>query len=257
MQDEKYWIWLTKLNLCPKNIINYLEKHNIEELWNAKEEKLNKYFNKEEINKLLNAKYRQNLDLHENYLKRYAINLITIKDNKYPEKLKNIEDPPIALYAVGNLENLKEKNIAIVGARRCTDYGKNVAKAFAYSLSKNNIVITSGLALGIDAAAHEGALLAKGKTIAVVGTGLDIIYPKENKNLFIDIIKNNGLILSEYPLGTKPEKQNFPRRNRIISSLSYGVLVVEASKKSGSLLTADFALEQGKEIYAVPRKHIK
>ena len=231
MQDEKYWIWLSKLNLCPKNIIKYLENHSVEELWNAKEEKINNFFKKEEITKILNIKYRENLKAHEKYLKKYGIGLITIRDNLYPKNLINLEEPPIVLYSIGNLENLKEKSIAIVGARRCTDYGKNVAKAFAYSLSKNNIAVTSGLALGVDKAAHEGALLAKGRTIAVVGTGLDIIYPKENKTLFEEIVKNNGLVLSEYPLGTKPEKQNFPKRNRIISSLSSGVLVVEASKK--------------------------
>ena len=257
MQDEKYWIWLSKLNLCPKNIIKYLETNSVEKLWNAKEEKINKYFKKEEITKILNIKYRENLSAHEKYLKKYGISLITIKDHLYPQNLRNLKEPPIVLYSIGNLEILKEKNIAIVGARRCTDYGTTVAKAFAYSLSKNNIAITSGLALGIDKAAHEGVLLAKGKTVVVVGTGLDIVYPKENKILLEDIVKNNGLVLSEYPLGTKPEKQNFPRRNRIISGLSDGVLVVEASKKSGSLITVDFALEQGKEIYAVPRKYIK
>ena len=124
-------------------------------------------------------------------------------------------------------------------------------------MSKKDYTIVSGLALGIDKASHEGALIAKGKTIAIVGTGLDIIYPKENKNLFYDIIRNNGLVLSEFPLGTKPDKYNFPKRNRIISAISDGVLVVEASKKSGSLITVEFALEQGKEIFAIPRKHSK
>ena len=257
MQNIKYLIWLTILDLCPKNVIKYLEKNKIEELWKAREISLNKYFTKEEISKILNKKYRQNLQLYEEYIKKYGIKLITIQDQMYPQKLKNIENPPIILYTIGNIEILNDRQIAIVGARRCTEYGSTVAKAFAYSLSKKNITITSGLAQGIDKAAHEGTLLAKGKTIAVVGTGLDIIYPKENKELFEDIISNNGLIISEYPLGVKPEKQNFPKRNRIISAISNGVLVVEAGEKSGALITVDFALEQGKNVYAVPRKYIK
>lgn len=253
MLEEKYWIWLTKLNLSPKNVINYLEEHNIEKLWNAKEEEICKYFNKIEITNIINSKFRENLSSHEKYLKKYGIKLISIKNRLYPRKLRYIEEPPIALYAIGNLEIFKEKNIAIVGARKCTDYGKTVAQAFSYSLSKQNIVITSGLALGVDRAAHEGTVLANGKTIAVVGTGLDIIYPKENKEIFKEIIKSNGLIVSEYPLETKPERQNFPRRNRIISALCDGVLVVEAGGNSGALITVDYALEQGKNIYAIPR----
>ncbi len=257
MKDIKYWIWLSQLNLCPKKTKKYLESHSIQNLWKSKEDDISSFFKKEEVNKILNLKYRQNLELHEEYLNKYQIKLITIKDKIYPKRLKEIEDSPLVLYVIGNLGLLNEKSIAIVGARRCTGYGKTVAEAFAYLLSKNNITIVSGLALGIDKASHEGTLLAKGNTIAVVGTGLDIVYPKENKKLFENIINNNGLVLSEYPLGTKPEKQNFPRRNRIISALSDGVLVVEASKRSGSLITVDFALEQGKEIYVVPRKYYK
>lgn len=257
MEDIKHWIWLSRLDLCPKNVINFFNNNNIETLWNAKEKDLNNFFKKEEKDRILNPKYKLGLKQYEQYIKKYGIKPITIKDTNYPKKLKNIDDFPIVIYAIGNLETLQEKNISIVGARKCTDYGTNVAKAFAYSLTKHNIVITSGLAIGIDKSAHEGALLAKGKTIAVVGTGLDIIYPKENKNLFEDIIKNNGLVISQFPLGTKPEKVNFPKRNKIISALSDGVLVVEAGIKSGSLITAEFALEQGKEIYAVPRKYSK
>ena len=254
MEKTKYWIWLSKLNLCPEKTKDYLKRHSLEELWNAKEEKLKKFFTKREVEKILCKSYREDLSLHEEYLKKYGIRLITFLDNLYPKRLKQIEKPPIVLYAVGNLKLLEGKNIAIVGARKCTEYGKNVAQAFAYLLAKNDFVITSGLAIGVDRASHEGALLAKGKTIAVVGTGLDIIYPRENKKLFYDIIANNGLIISEYPLGTKPEKYNFPRRNRIISALSDGVLVIEAGKKSGSLITVNYALEQGKDVYAVPRK---
>ena len=124
-------------------------------------------------------------------------------------------------------------------------------------VAKNNIVVVGGLAKGIDSAAHIGTLQAKGKTIAVIGTGIDLVYPKENKDLMEQIVENGGTIISEYPLGTKPDKQNFPRRNRTIAGLTDGVLVIEAREKSGALITVDYALEQGKNIYVVPRKHYK
>ena len=147
---------------------------------------------------------------------------------------------------------MKMKSIAIIGSRDYSDYGKRVAKDFAYNLAENDICIISGLARGIDSFAHEACLSAEGKTIAVLGSGLDIIYPKENIGLFNKIILNGGLVISEYPLGTKPQKQHFPARNRIISGLSDGVLVIEAKEKSGTNITVDFALEQGKDVFVVP-----
>lgn len=161
------------------------------------------------------------------------------------------------MYVLGNEKLLNEKSIAIIGSRNHSDYGKTVALGFSYWLAKNDITVISGLAKGIDSFAHFGTIQANGKTIAVIGTGIDLIYPKENKELMEEIIKNGGAVISEYPLGTQPNKENFPRRNRIISGLSDGILVVEASKKSGALITVDFGLEQGKNVYAVPRKHYK
>ena len=175
---------------------------------------------------------------------------ISINSKEYPQKLKNIYDPPKKIYLIGNKDLLYQKGIAIVGARDATQYGKKIAYNLAKELSEQNIVIISGLAIGIDSYAHKGAL-EKG-TIAVLGSGIDNIYPKENLELAREIIKNKGCIISEYPLGTKPERLHFPQRNRIISGLSDGVVVIEASKKSGALITAEFALEQGKEVFAVP-----
>lgn len=175
---------------------------------------------------------------------------ISINSEEYPEKLKNIYDYPQKLYVLGNKNLLYQKGIAIVGSRDATQYGKKVAYNLAKELSQNGIVIISGLALGIDSYAHIGAL--KGGTIAVLGSGIDTIYPKENIELAREIVRNNGCIISEYAMGMKPERLHFPQRNRIISGLSDGVVVVEASKKSGALITADFALEQGKEVFAVP-----
>ena len=184
---------------------------------------------------------------------KYKVIKINMNSKYYPERLKNIDSPPKELYCLGNLELLNYKNnIAMIGSRNCSSYGERAAKDFAYNLAKVDICIVSGLAKGIDSFSHIGALNAKGKTIAVLGSGLDNIYPKENINLVEEIIKNNGLVISEYPLGTKPLKYHFPARNIIISGLSDSVLVVEARKNSGTNITVDFALEQGKDIFVVP-----
>ena len=166
--------------------------------------------------------------------------------------IKNIKYPPISLYIRGNQKILNNKCLAIIGCRQLSDYGKKATKYFAYNLAKKKLTIVSGLAKGVDSYAHIGTLCAKANTIAVIGNGLDTIYPKENVYLANEILKNNGAIVSEYPLGTKPEKMNFPARNRIISGLSKGVLVVEAKQKSGTLLTVDFAIEQGRDVFVVP-----
>lgn len=180
------------------------------------------------------------------------IKTIKLEDNLYPEKLSNIYDPPKHLYLLGNEELLKQKSIAIIGCRNCTKYGAENAYKFGYELATSNICVISGFARGIDSYAHQGALNAKGKTIAVLGSGLDVIYPSENVKLYKEILINGGAIITEYPLGSKPEKYHFPERNRIISGLSDGILVVEAKKKSGTMITVDFALDQGKEVYAIP-----
>lgn len=183
---------------------------------------------------------------------KYKVIKIDLNSKYYPEKLKNIYGKPKELYCLGNLELLNYKSIAVIGSRNYSNYGKRAAMEFSYNLAKENICIVSGMARGIDSFAHEATLKAKGKTIAVLGSGLDVIYPKENIKLYEDIIKNDGLIISEYLLGTPPRKQNFPARNRIISGLSDGVLVIEARKNSGTNITVDFALEQGKDVYVIP-----
>ena len=179
---------------------------------------------------------------------------IVIKSKEYPEQLKNIYDAPLKLYVLGNKNLLKQKGIAIIGSRNATEYGKRTALKLATELSENGINIISGLAIGIDTYAHLGTLQKNciGKTIAVLGCGLDQIYPKQNIELAKKIINSGGCIISEYPIGTMPKKLNFPQRNRIISGLSNGVVVIEASEKSGALITVDFALEQGREVFAVP-----
>ena len=255
MKDIEYWIWLSRIEgLNPKFLNDLIEKYKEpKRIWNkTKEELIEDGIKEKYANEITNNIYRENLDKYLKYMNENDIEIITIKDKEYPDKLKVIYDPPIVLYLKGNKKILNEKSIAIVGCRMCTKYGENIAKNLSYNLSINNINIISGLARGIDSFAHKGSLIAKGKTIAVVGCGLDRVYPEEHKALFNEIIKTNGTIVSEYIIGTKPLAKNFPRRNRIISSLSDGVLVVEAREKSGTLITVDFALEQGKNIYAVP-----
>ena len=185
-------------------------------------------------------------------MQKNNIDILNIRDKQYPKMLKEIYDPPISLYIIGNKKILNNVSIAIVGCREATEYGKKSAKYFAYNLSKNGINIVSGLAKGIDSYSHIGTLQNEGKTIAVIGNGLDMIYPSENIWIAKKIIKTGGAIISEYPLGTKPEKMNFPARNRIISGMSKGIIVVEAKEKSGTLITVDFALEQGRDVYVVP-----
>ena len=178
--------------------------------------------------------------------------IITSSDEIYPYNLKQIEDAPPILYAKGRLELLQNCNmLAVVGSRSASLSALKMAETIAGDVSRRGITIVSGMARGIDAAAHSGALKAGGQTIAVLGTGIDVVYPSENENLYKEL-SEDGLILTEYPFRTRPQVTNFPRRNRIVSGLSKGVLVIEAGLRSGSLITAHQALEQGRDVYAVP-----
>lgn len=191
--------------------------------------------------------------LHESmhWLSQANNHLITLADSTYPQALLQISDPPPFIYAKGNPALLNQPSIAIVGSRNASVQGENNAEAFAQGLCAYGLCIVSGLALGIDGAAHRGALKANAATIAVVGTGLDIVYPAKHRDLAHQIAER-GLIISEFPLGTASMPQNFPRRNRIISGLSLGCLVVEANLQSGSQITARLAAEQGREVFAIP-----
>lgn len=185
-------------------------------------------------------------------LEAIGARVVTLADDEYPELLREIYDPPIALYVRGDLEAVCARPcLAVVGSRRCSTYGVNAATSLARDLAERGVTIVSGLARGIDAAAHRGALEAKGRTVGVIGTGLDLEYPKEHEKLSAEVAAN-GAVISEFPLGTPPLPQNFPYRNRVISGLCLGVLVVEAAEQSGSLITARLASEQGREVFAVP-----
>jgi len=177
--------------------------------------------------------------------------IVTIQDPRYPELLKQIADPPGLIFVQGDVDLLSQWQLAIVGSRNPSASGVDASYEFARYLAQGGISITSGLAIGIDAAAHKGALSAGGKTIAVVGTGLDRVYPAKHRELAHEIA-DSGAIISEFALGTPPKAENFPRRNRLISGLSLGTLVIEAAIRSGSLITARMAMEQGREVFAIP-----
>lgn len=197
---------------------------------------------------------QENIDPEREITKNQKLNIgyITIFDKEYPKDLIEIADCPAVLYLKGRSEVLKEHSISIVGSRKFTSYGKRIAEKLSSELTKSGLVVVSGLALGIDSIAHEACLAAGGKTIAVLACGLDRIYPETNRNLADDIIKNGGLLVSEFPPGTLALKYHFPQRNRIIAGLSLGTVVVEAAKESGALITALLALEYNKEVFAVP-----
>jgi DNA processing protein len=184
-------------------------------------------------------------------LKEAGGKMITLRDEDYPMRLKDIYDPPALLYVRGELRREDELAIAIVGSRKTSPYGRWITEKIGQDLARHGVTVVSGMARGIDSVAHMGALQGGGRTIAVLGCGVDVIYPSENRNLFHQIIEH-GAVLSEFPMGSPPEGGHFPKRNRIISGLSIGVVIVQASAESGSLITAGYALEQGREVFAVP-----
>lgn len=253
----KYWIWLSRIKgLGPIKIKQLLDIYKTpERIWElSKKELMNiKGIGEKMADEIIEATYRKNLDQYVDYMKKYHIGMITVYDHDYPEKLKHIYDAPVILYYKGNKDLLKEDNaIGMIGSRECSEYGKEVSLRFSYELAKRGTCIVSGMAKGIDSYSHKGCIKGGGKTIAVLGNGVDQIYPKENTALYNEIIQTGGLILSEYVIGTKPSRLNFPARNRIISGLSNSIIVIEAKEKSGTLNTVDFALDQGKDVFVVP-----
>ena len=262
LDKNKYYIWLSMIknistkeknillqkNKNPKIIFLKTEEELVSDLDFVKEKR------KERIIKEINyINYSNILDYKIKLMKKAKIKVLTIHDEEYPTNLKRIYDPPICIYYKGNIETINKKNkIAIIGCREYSEYGKRIAINFSYKLAQKEIIIVSGCARGIDSFAHKGCILANKETIAVLGNGLDYIYPPENNKLEEKIVNTNGILITEYIIGTKPNKYTFPARNRLISALSEGVLVIEAKQKSGTLITVDFALEQGKNIYVIP-----
>lgn len=203
------------------------------------------------IEKLLSPKLKDEAKFDYEFCQKENIKILDFTSKNYPYNLLNLASPPPLLYYKGEILPKDEIAIAIVGSRKYTEYGKVCTKKFSYELASCGITIVSGMAYGIDSFAHSYSISAKGRTIAVLGSGIDIIYPKENEKLYYDII-NNGAVISEFPLHTPPIPKNFPIRNRIVAGLSLGTLVIEANKKSGTMITARLAGENGRNVYAVP-----
>ena len=251
----KYWLWLTELTGLTNQTRLALLRHfpSPEDVYYADPEEvlLTEGITREQA-RLLEDKDCSGADRILADCQRLDLDLLTIQDAGYPNRLRNIYDPPCLLYVRGRLPAFDdEASIAVVGTRSCSPYGLRSAEHFGYSLAREGALVVSGLARGIDASAHEGALRAGGITAAVLGCGPDIAYPAENARLYADIL-SSGVVLSEYPPGTEARSWHFPVRNRIISGLSVATLVVEAPEKSGALITAATALDQGREVFAVP-----
>lgn len=253
-----YDIWFSRIEINNKMKLELLQKFETQEIFGMKRKDLGILLGEEKeqiIDKIINLNERRNLEKYASYFEKNSIIMINFKEKIYPSKLNNIEDKPAYIFIRGNRNLLEEDNIAIVGSRNATEQGKIFTRKFAKEIADRNVNIVSGLALGIDKYAHLGALDSEiGKTIAVLGTGIadSDIYPLQNKKIFERILENGGTVLSEYIIGTKPLKYHFPLRNRIISGISEKIVVIEATEKSGSLITANYGLEQGKDIYAVP-----
>ncbi|GAB6098908.1 DNA-processing protein DprA [Halanaerocella petrolearia] len=254
LEGKLYWMWLTKVpKLGPRRIKKLLDYFkDAKGIWTASREELNNVsgIGPSISGQIIESKDKFNFARELEQLKQEEVKVVTLGEECYPKLLKEIYDPPPVLYYKGELINLELPCIAIVGSRKCTDYGRQVAKRLSQRLAEIGISVISGLARGIDTAAHQGALHT-GSTSAILGSGLDRIYPPENKGIAKQIT-TSGSLLTPFPLGTSPEAKHFPARNRIISGLSLGTIVVEAAQKSGSLITANLALEQGREVFAIP-----
>ncbi|HIC89289.1 MAG TPA: DNA-protecting protein DprA [Anaerolineae bacterium] len=254
MDDLCYWIGFSMVPGIGPARFRALQGYfgGLEEAWNASAAELREAgLDRRSIRNLMQWRARVDLDAVVQRLRSLGVDVLTWDDEAFPSNLKNIYDPPVVLYVRGELRPEDEWALAVVGTRRATVYGKEVTRRIVTGLAQAGVTIISGLARGIDAQAHRAALEAGGRTIAVLGSGVDIIYPPEHRHLAQEILKA-GALVSEYPLGTKPEASNFPPRNRIISGLSRGVIIVEAGLKSGALITADYAAEQGRDVFAVP-----
>jgi DNA processing protein len=250
----RYWVGFSKVpGIGPARLRALLDYYGqIELAWQANPGELRAIgLDKRSVESLFKIRNSLDLEAELKKLEKLGVSVLTWESQDYPRLLKNIADPPPVLYVRGQLMPQDEWALAVVGTRRATTYGKECTRLLVNGLAENGITVVSGLAYGIDTEAHKTAVHAGGRTIAVLGCGVDIIYPAENRKLAQAIIEN-GALISDYPLGTNPESRNFPPRNRIISGLSLGVLVVEGAIQSGARITTDFALEQGREVFAVP-----
>ena len=254
MSDIRYWIGFNRVMGIGPAKLRALRDHfgDLEAAWHARSADLREAgLDKRALEYLLAARAAMDLDAEVAKVARLGARVVTWDDDEYPAQLKSIANPPPLLYVKGEFATADQWAIAVVGTRRATAYGREVTQTLVADLVRNRVTIVSGLARGIDATAHQAALDAGGRTIAVLGHGIDYIYPPEHRKLAERIVEH-GALATDYSVGTPPEGSNFPPRNRIISGLSLGVLVVEGDSSSGAHITADFAAEQGRDVFAVP-----
>ncbi|MCD6289218.1 MAG: DNA-processing protein DprA [Anaerolineae bacterium] len=254
MSDLGYWIGFNLVRgIGPQRLRMLLDYFGgIEAAWNASAGELRRAgLDRRSLENLLSTRSSISLDREVARVERAGVQVLTWESADYPRSLSQIYDPPPVLYVRGTLIPKDEWAVAVVGTRRATAYGREAARRLVADLARSDVTVVSGLARGIDIVAHRVALEEGGRTIAVLGSGVDVIYPPEHRRI-AQAITESGALVSDYPLGTKPESGNFPPRNRIISGLSKGVLVVEAGERSGALITARFAAEQGRDVFAVP-----
>lgn len=254
MTARKYWVGMNIIpSIGPAKVRALLDHFgDLETAWRADAGALKQAgMDRAAIRNLVKLRTQIDLDVEMAKLEKHQVTALTWDDPDYPSLLKQIYAPPPVLYVRGQLLPDDEWAVGVVGTRRATLYGKEVARMLGRDLAHSRVTVVSGLARGIDSIAHQSALDAGGRTLAVLACGLDRVYPPEHRNLARAIVEN-GALISDYPLGTPPEASNFPPRNRIISGLSLGVVVVEAGLKSGALITSNFALDQGREVFAVP-----
>ena len=255
MKNRKYDLWLSRVeDIGPAKLHRiYAACASAEECYHLPEKELLMIYGLEDkdVRKILASKEHADLDREYEEFEKTGIRMVGPEDPDFPEVLKEISSPPYWLFVRGRLPDFSRPRVAVVGARTCSDYGRSMARLIAKVLAEANVQVISGMARGIDSQAHLGALSAERDTYAILGCGVDVCYPLESRGIFTEIPKRGGLI-SEYPPGEEPRAGYFPVRNRLISGFSDAVVVVEARKRSGSLITADLALEQGRDVYALP-----
>ena len=252
--ERKYWIAFARVSRVGRARVQQLEEHfgSLADAWRASPGELKAAgLDSSALNAIAAAREKVDPDAEVELLARHGVRALTWHDDEYPKRLREIFDRPPVLFVRGTLTAADEWGVAVVGTRRVTVYGRQVAEEMARGLASNRVTVVSGLARGVDAVAHRAALEAGGRTIAVQACGLDLVYPPEHKRL-AEQIAERGAVVSDYPIGTQPRSEFFPRRNRILSGMSLGVLVVEGDVKSGALITARQALEQNREVFAVP-----
>ena len=252
--ELKHWIAFTRVPYIGTVRLRLLEKHfgELSGAWRASEADLREAgLDERATRSVLRHRNRIDPDAELALLERHSCSAITWNDSEYPARLKEIDDAPPVLYIRGELLPKDERSVAVVGTRRVTAYGREVTHRLSTDLAKSDVVVVSGLASGVDGIAHRAALEAGGRTVAVLGNGVDIVYPHQHARL-AEQIAEDGAIVSEHPIGTKPKAEHFPRRNRILSGITLGTLVIEAAESSGALITARHALDQNREVFAVP-----